>query len=133
MSKSQAEQAVDAWFAARGWKVFPFQRAVWKAALAGQSGPAAREHRRRQDLRRVVRGAAARREPFAARPHGLRVLWITPMRALAADTQRSLEVSAAGAGRRQPGHDRRLDHRRAHRRHRLGRARAPVEEACRAR
>jgi ATP-dependent Lhr-like helicase len=31
-------QAVDAWFAARGWKVFPFQRAVWRAALAGQSG-----------------------------------------------------------------------------------------------
>jgi ATP-dependent Lhr-like helicase len=34
MSKSQATQAVDAWFAARGWKVFPFQR----AAIAGQSG-----------------------------------------------------------------------------------------------
>ena len=29
---------MDEWFAARGWKVFPFQKAVWKAALAGQSG-----------------------------------------------------------------------------------------------
>ena len=38
MTKSQAEQAVDNWFAGRGWKVFPFQRAVWKAAQAGQSG-----------------------------------------------------------------------------------------------
>ena len=38
MSKSQAESAVDTWFAARGWKVFPFQRAVWQAALKGQSG-----------------------------------------------------------------------------------------------
>ena len=24
-------QAVDAWFAERGWKPFPFQRKVWKA------------------------------------------------------------------------------------------------------
>ncbi|MRW87949.1 hypothetical protein GJ698_28130, partial [Pseudoduganella sp. FT26W] len=28
----------DAWFAARGWTVFPFQREVWAAAAAGRSG-----------------------------------------------------------------------------------------------
>ena len=32
------QAAVKAWFAARGWTVFPFQREVWKAALAGRSG-----------------------------------------------------------------------------------------------
>jgi len=34
----RVSQLIDDWFAQRGWKVFPFQRAVWKAALAGQSG-----------------------------------------------------------------------------------------------
>ncbi|MEG1117132.1 MAG: hypothetical protein RSE46_18995, partial [Janthinobacterium sp.] len=38
MSKSALAQRIDAWFAARGWAVFPFQRAVWRAAAQGQSG-----------------------------------------------------------------------------------------------
>jgi ATP-dependent Lhr-like helicase len=95
MSKSAAAQAVDAWFAQRGWKVFPFQRAVWKAAVAGQSG-----------LLHANTGAgktyavwfgALLRAQLARKKNstGLRVLWITPMRALAADTQRALEASAA--------------------------------------
>ncbi len=83
--------AVDAWFADRGWKVFPFQKAVWRAAQAGQSG-----------LLHANTGAGKTYAVwFAAllrgkkKGPGLRVLWITPMRALAADTQRVLEESAA--------------------------------------
>ncbi|WP_296948304.1 ligase-associated DNA damage response DEXH box helicase [uncultured Massilia sp.] len=95
MSKSQAESAVDAWFAARGWKVFPFQRAVWKAALAGQSGLLHANTGAGKTyavwFAALLRGASRTRR----RHGGLRVLWLTPMRALAADTQRSLEVSAA--------------------------------------
>ena len=34
----QVAARTDAWFAARGWRVFPFQREVWTAAAAGQSG-----------------------------------------------------------------------------------------------
>jgi hypothetical protein len=30
--------AAEAWFAGRGWTPFPFQRQVWRAYLAGQSG-----------------------------------------------------------------------------------------------
>jgi ATP-dependent Lhr-like helicase len=88
-------QSIDTWFAARGWTVFPFQRAVWNAALAGQSG-----------LLHANTGAGKTYAVwFAAlmraqggtqrRTAGLRVLWLTPMRALAADTQRALEASAA--------------------------------------
>jgi ATP-dependent helicase YprA (DUF1998 family) len=29
---------LDAWFATRGWRVFAFQREVWDAYLAGESG-----------------------------------------------------------------------------------------------
>jgi ATP-dependent helicase Lhr and Lhr-like helicase len=95
MSKSQAIQAVDAWFAARGWRVFPFQRAVWKAALAGESGLLHANTGAGKTyavwFAALLRGAARARRKSS----GLRVLWITPMRALAADTQRALEQSAA--------------------------------------
>ena len=30
--------AADAWFAARSWSPFPFQRQVWRAYLDGRSG-----------------------------------------------------------------------------------------------
>ena len=78
-----------AWFRARAWTIFAFQRAVWKAALDGQSG-----------LLHATTGsgktyavwfaalARAQREKKLTR--GLRVLWLTPMRALAADTVRAL-------------------------------------------
>jgi ATP-dependent Lhr-like helicase len=102
MSKSQAEQAVDAWFAGRGWKVFPFQRAVWKAALAGQSGLLHANTGAGKTyavwFAAMLRGANRSRRDRT----GLRVLWITPMRALAADTQRSLEVAAAELGAASP-------------------------------
>jgi len=102
MSKSQAEQAVEAWFAARDWRVFPFQRAVWKAALAGQSGLLHANTGAGKTyavwFAAMLRGARRSRRDRT----GLRVLWITPMRALAADTQRSLEISAAELGAASP-------------------------------
>jgi len=86
---------VRAWFAARGWKAFPFQRAVWKAALAGQSGLLHANTGAGKTfavwLAALQRGALGKGKKMS----GLRVLWITPMRALAADTQRALEESAA--------------------------------------
>ena len=91
MSKSRMAQAVDAWFAARGWKVFPFQRAVWRAALAGESGLLHANTGAGKTY--AVWFAALLRGAMPGK--GLRVLWITPMRALAADTQRALEESAA--------------------------------------
>jgi len=37
-SKTAVKAALDAWFEARGWKPFKFQREVWKAVAAGHSG-----------------------------------------------------------------------------------------------
>src|SRR5450830_984041 len=95
MSKSAMAAQVDAWFAARGWKVFPFQRAVWKAAVAGQSGLLHANTGAGKTyavwFAALLRGALASRKKST----GLRVRWITPMRALAADTLRALEESAA--------------------------------------
>ncbi len=78
---------IEAWFAARGWAPFAFQREVWAAMVAGESG-----------LLHATTGSgktyavwlgALQRAQAAA---GLQVLWITPMRALAADTTRALQL-----------------------------------------
>jgi ATP-dependent Lhr-like helicase len=102
MTRSRAEQAVDAWFAARAWTVFPFQRAVWKAALAGKSGLLHANTGAGKTyavwFAALLRGA----QRAGKRAGGLRVLWITPMRALAADTQRSLEISVQELGAAHP-------------------------------
>ena len=95
MSKSAMAVAIDTWFAARGWKAFPFQKAVWKAAVAGHSG-LLHANTGSGKTYAVWLAALLRGEHASRRRHtGLRVLWITPMRALAADTVRALEQSAA--------------------------------------
>lgn len=78
------------WFEARGWAPFAFQQAVWQAMVAGESG-----------LLHATTGSgktyaawlgALQRGQGAA---GLQVLWLTPMRALAADTTRALQAPLA--------------------------------------
>ena len=98
MSKSAALLQVEAWFAQRGWTVFPFQRAVWRAALAGQSGLLHASTGSGKTYAvwfgALLRAAAVQRGKTKPKA-GLRVLWITPMRALAADTLRALRDSGA--------------------------------------
>lgn len=89
------------WFAARGWKPFAFQKAVWAAVKRGESGLlhastgagktyalwfAALQHLAPPPAPAVA-PATKRKPPMAP----LTVLWITPMRALAADTLRALQ------------------------------------------
>lgn len=81
-----------AWFAARRWSVFPFQREVWAAAAAGHSGLLHASTGAGKTY--AVWFAALQRAAAVAKPKsGLKVLWITPMRALAADTLRALQES----------------------------------------
>ncbi|NVM77757.1 ATP-dependent Lhr-like helicase [Duganella sp. SG902] len=87
----------DAWFAERGWTVFPFQRAVWEAAAAGRSGllhATTGAGKTYAVWFAALRRVAALRAAGGRQPAGLRVLWITPMRALAADTLRALQEAA---------------------------------------
>jgi ATP-dependent Lhr-like helicase len=81
------------WFAARGWQPFPFQREVWAAMAQDRSGLLHATTGSGKTyavwfgalLRGLQRQDAARGAP----PLG--VLWITPMRALSADTTRALK------------------------------------------
>lgn len=83
---------VEGWFTARDWTIFPFQREVWDAARAGRSGLL---HATTGSGKTLAVWLAALQRLQAARASGLRILWITPMRALAADTLRALQSSAA--------------------------------------
>ncbi|HYG62841.1 MAG TPA: ligase-associated DNA damage response DEXH box helicase [Thermoanaerobaculia bacterium] len=106
---------LDSWFEQRGWASFEFQRQVWEAYLAGESGlvhaatgtgktyavwlgPLLEwlaenpDGSAEQAAKRPVRPARRQTTP------PLRVLWITPLRALAADTEGSLRAPLAGLG-----------------------------------
>ena len=79
-----------AWFSARGWTPFDFQSEVWAAMARGRSGLLHATTGSGKTYA-VWLGALARQQPVAA----LQVLWITPMRALAADTTRALQLPLA--------------------------------------
>jgi ATP-dependent Lhr-like helicase len=89
----------EAWFAAQGWSPFDFQREVWDHMAAGRSGLLHATTGAGKTLAAWVGAlAVCRAEPAPQGAVGPRVLWITPMRALAADTTRSLQAAADGIG-----------------------------------
>lgn len=81
-----------AWLAARGWAPFPFQREVWDAMARGESGllhattGAGKTYAVWLGALQALTDAEAKRAP------PLTVIWLTPMRALAADTLRALQA-----------------------------------------
>jgi ATP-dependent Lhr-like helicase len=98
-------QSASRWFAEGGRKPFPFQREVWQAMLAGESGLLHATTGSGKTLAAwigaLLRVAALEKSKDAAGPRrsttapGLRVLWITPMRALATDTMLALREPLA--------------------------------------
>ena len=91
--------AVEAWLAARGWRPFEFQREVWRAMAQGRSGLLHANTGTGKTLAAWLGAlqalhveAPSRANPRAKAPPAppLSVLWLTPMRALAADTTRAL-------------------------------------------
>jgi len=89
--------ALERWFADEGWRAFDFQREVWNAYLAGQSGLV---HSATGSGKTLAAWLGPLAEWMGSDPTNsappLRVLWITPMRALAGDTRISLERAVAG-------------------------------------
>ena len=98
-AKTAFDTRVQQWFSEREWQPFDFQREVWRAITAGSSG-----------LLHATTGAgktwavwfgamaAFGDHPPRALADPLTVLWITPMRALAADTARALQSAARELG-----------------------------------
>jgi ATP-dependent Lhr-like helicase len=94
---SAAIDRFAAWFRDRGWEPFPFQFDTWAAVAAGSSGvlhaPTGTGKTLAAWLGAVARGGAldAVADPERMPRRGPRVVWITPLRALAGDTVRALE------------------------------------------
>jgi ATP-dependent Lhr-like helicase len=87
-------EAIDYWFALHGWSPFPFQREAWEAFLAGRDGLV---HSATGTGKTLAVWLGPILEWLGENPTGkksdtvpLRVLWITPLRALAQDTAQSL-------------------------------------------
>jgi len=86
-----------AWLAARGWKPFAFQRDVWRAMKQGHSGLLHSSTGSGKTLA-IWLGALqafAKSSVAGKTAPPLTVLWITPMRALAADTLLALRAPLA--------------------------------------
>lgn len=90
-----------AWFASRGWTPAPFQRETWRRWRAGESGLVHTPTGSGKTL--AVFGGAlldalAPRAGGPCAPPRLRVLWLTPLKALANDTVRALREAIDGVG-----------------------------------
>lgn len=87
---TSVEARWSAWFAGQGWRVASFQRAVWRHYLAGRSGLIHAPTGSGKTL--AAWGAVLQSAMGRPDRAGLRVLWITPLRALASDTLRQLQA-----------------------------------------
>lgn len=103
--RTRFDAPLAAWFAARGWTPAAFQREAWKRYLAGESGLlvtptgsgktlAAFGGPLLEALRLGDAAPGARRRGEVAPPR-IRILWITPLRALANDSARALNDAIA--------------------------------------
>jgi ATP-dependent Lhr-like helicase len=80
-----------AWMAARGWTPFDFQREVWDAMARGESGLLHATTGAGKTYAAWLGALQALADVEAKRTPPLTVVWLTPMRALAADTLRALK------------------------------------------
>ncbi|HEV2693782.1 MAG TPA: ligase-associated DNA damage response DEXH box helicase [Verrucomicrobiae bacterium] len=86
------------WFKQRKWRPFPFQTETWAAYLAGESGlvhaPTGLGKTYAVWGGPILQWLAENQEPgeWPKKPERLRVLWLTPLRALANDTANSLRA-----------------------------------------
>ena len=81
-------------FAARQWRVFDYQREVWRAQARGESGLI---HAPTGTGKTLAAWLGLLADP-ARRDDGLSVLWLTPMRALATDTTAGLQSACRDVG-----------------------------------
>jgi ATP-dependent Lhr-like helicase len=97
---TKARSQALAWFRAKGWSPFRFQKEVWDAYLAGRSGlihaTTGTGKTYAAWMGPLIEGLAEQSKAPAADSRKkppetpLRLLWITPLRALASDTAESL-------------------------------------------
>jgi ATP-dependent helicase Lhr and Lhr-like helicase len=95
------------WFTAQGWTPFPFQEEVWQHYRNSESGlihsPTGTGKTYAIWLASLMEWVTANPPPYdelkkRSKAPGLRVLWITPLRALAADTASAMQAPLTDLG-----------------------------------
>ncbi len=98
---SASIERVERWFASRGWRIFDFQREAWRAYAAGDSGlihaPTGSGKSLAAWLGPVLDWMERAGDAENAAPP-IQVLWVTPLRALAADTEANLKLPLDALG-----------------------------------
>jgi ATP-dependent Lhr-like helicase len=92
---------IEAWFVQQGWQPLPFQRHCWQAYLQGQSGLIQVPTGSGKTYAAVMGPLAelvAEANALKGEPKGLRLLLITPLRALSRDLRLAIEAPIAAMG-----------------------------------
>ncbi len=97
-STSKGREIVEQWFSSKGWNIFPFQSEVWDAFLDGKNGllnaPTGSGKTFALWMPNVIKWIDEHPQDYSTKTdNGLKVLWITPLRALAKDIQNALQQS----------------------------------------
>ena len=103
-----ARRTVEDWLGTKGFRPFRFQRQVWNAYLDGESGLVHASTGTGKTLAAWLgpvieflaetEGQPPRRKTRKKHVEPLRVLWLTPLRALAADTEQTLRTTVEELG-----------------------------------
>ncbi|MEP6791352.1 MAG: DEAD/DEAH box helicase, partial [Ramlibacter sp.] len=90
--KDAGAAMVSGWLAGRSWQPFKFQREVWQAIAEGRSGMlhATTGSGKTYAVWLGMLAQLLERHPPGRAAEPLRVVWLTPMRALASDTTKAL-------------------------------------------
>jgi ATP-dependent Lhr-like helicase len=99
IESSPGYTAVQQWFTNQGWAPFPFQEEVWKAYLSGNDGllnaPTGSGKTYALGMPVFIDWINKNPDTYKTKTNnGLRLLWITPLRALTKDIRKSLQTAA---------------------------------------
>lgn len=99
MAKSRGHLRVEEWLKSKKWKWATFQKEATAAYLSGQSGmvnaPTGSGKTYSLWLPILIRHINASSKVTSKKGKGLQVLWITPLRALAKDLHRNMELACS--------------------------------------
>ena len=93
---SDAHLIIEKWFESMGWSPFEWQRDVWDASLDGKFGllnaPTGSGKTFALFIPELIKWMDKHPQDYRKREHnGLRLLWITPLRALARDLESAMQ------------------------------------------
>ena len=85
------------WFKSRNWKAYPFQIDTWKAIYSGKNGLLNAPTGSGKTYA-IWLGCVIKALEQADTSQSLKVIWVTPLRALAKDIQQAMQQACHGLG-----------------------------------